>query len=787
MILHNLTIAFRNLWKYKSQTLISIIGLAVGFTCFALATLWIRYEMTFDSLHKNAKQLYVVYGPKVVEKSGYDRDVGYWMSSYLKGTFPEISDAISLKPSFANITIEGVELSVSTIQADSSFFRMFDVKVLEGNRDFLITGSNKFAITQKKALQLFGNDNPIGKTINNGDNEICAIVSDMPGKSNYAFDFIEPFSESMVSSQGFDMRSSHAIIELFPGTDVKALEKKLYEQNISPTRNHYINKILIKPITKIRYTDPDIKREVKIQHILIFSISGILVILCSLFNYLTLFVNRFRIRQKELALRVVCGASGGSLMSMLSVEFILTLLFAVALGFMLTQWLHKPFLSLSDIQMDLFAIYRESLFYIMSVILIAFLAFWLILYIFRKRNLNLSLRRSNKYLSRKISVTVQLVISIVFAFCTIVLLKQIYFLHHTNELGFSFQKRGSVQIMETVITETKVKDNSVLVNQLEQIPEITEILCAGMNSDLLFPNRMSFFMNSWDDKPADAQPIEVMIMSVSHDYFSFYNLQLVSGEILTDINSNVISVLLNESAAKAFGWDDPIGKFIEHSYKVTGVIKNIYNLEPTMEVKPILYLITTNSDKPFTVTSNNQTIIGRVVLFKYSNNMWKSCKEKIEQLIQKEYTDYYYTKITNNEEEYNKYLKSENNLIKLLTFISAICIFICVFGFVSLVSLTCEERRKEIAIRKINGATVDDIIAIFAKEYSLLLMIGAVIAFSAGYFIMQRWLENYVKQTNIPAWIYLVIILTLALIIILCVGWQVYKASVENPAETVKS
>ena len=103
-----------------------------------------------------------------------------------------------------------------------------------------------------------------------------------------------------------------------------------------------------------------------------------------------------------------------------------------------------------------------------------------------------------------------------------------------------------------------------------------------------------------------------------------------------------------------------------------------------------------------------------------------------------------------------------------------------------MVSLTCEERRKSIAIRKINGATVSDILSIFAKEYFLLLLIGAVIAFPTGYIIMQRWLEQYVKQTSIPAWIYLSIILVLALVIVLSVGWQVYKTSIENPAEVVK-
>ena len=157
-------------------------------------------------------------------------------------------------------------------------------------------------------------------------------------------------------------------------------------------------------------------------------------------------------------------------------------------------------------------------------------------------------------------------------------------------------------------------------------------------------------------------------------------------------------------------------------------------------------------------------------------------------MVEKEHSNISrYLELYNTEEEYNKFLKSENTLIKLLTFVSAICILICVFGFVSLVSLTCEERRKEIAIRKINGATAGDILAIFAKEYFLLLMIGAVIAFTTGYFIMQRWLEQYVKQTSIPVWIYLAIIFVMALVIVLCVGWQVYRASVENPAEVVKS
>jgi len=782
MITHYLKIAFRNMRKYKNQTLISVIGLAVGFTCFALSMMWIRYEMTFDSFHRNAKRIYALYSPSVFSSSGYDRNTTYRMSYYLKETFPEIANAAPLTSSsfYVPVYVEDVAFPVLPLRADTSFFRIFDVKILEGSRDFLIPGSNKLAITYEKARQLFGNEHPIGKTVNleNGEFTICAIVSGIPKRSNYAFDLIQPFSESAASNQTLGWGGVYTVIELLPGTNVKAFEQKLFEHKFSTWEGRQVNRLIIRPITKLRYTDPEIRREVKFQHIVIFAVSGVLVILCSLFNYLTLFVSRFRMRQKELALRVVCGASGSSLLAMLSVEFMLALLSAVVLGCMLTQLLHKPFLTLSEIQMSLPAIYRESLIYFVGIILISLMVFWLILFMFRRRSLNVSIRRSNKNLSRKTSVVVQLIISIGFAFCTIIILKQMYFLHHTDELGFSFKNRGSV-----VLYETPGREN-VLANQLKQIPEIIEIVDAGSTMDLLSPTvRISYTARTWDDKPVDAEHIDMMQMEVSPEYLAFYDLRIVAGETLNDADPESL-VMLNESAVKAFGWHDPVGKHINEN-TVKGVIKNIYNLAPTIEAKPIVYKKGKNT--PMGVGFDGQYFWVRNVLFKYQEGTWKSCKEKIEQMLQKNFADLYSKRIINNEETYNEFLKSENALIKLLFFVSAICVLICIFGFVSLVSLTCEERRKEISIRKINGATAGDILAIFAKEYFLLLLIGSVIAFTTGYYIMQRWLEHYVVRTSIPVWIYLGIVFVLALVIVLCVGWQVYRASVENPAEVVKS
>ncbi|MDR2682660.1 MAG: ABC transporter permease [Dysgonamonadaceae bacterium] len=232
------------------------------------------------------------------------------------------------------------------------------------------------------------------------------------------------------------------------------------------------------------------------------------------------------------------------------------------------------------------------------------------------------------------------------------------------------------------------------------------------------------------------------------------------------------NTLINEAAVKAFGWDQPVGKNFGDNH-VKGVIKNIYASSPTVPVLPTFYRHSLEN-------GNN------CLLFKYSEREWKECKEKIDQWMKKEHPDMLYYAVANAEDTYNVFLKSEDALLKLLSFVSAVCVVICVFGFVSMITLTCEEQRKEIAIRKINGATMKNILTMYFKTYFLLLITGAVIAFPVGYFIMKRWMEQYVRQTPIGAGIYFSILLALTAVIVLCVGWRVYKASVENPAEVIQ-
>ena len=146
-----------------------------------------------------------------------------------------------------------------------------------------------------------------------------------------------------------------------------------------------------------------------------------------------------------------------------------------------------------------------------------------------------------------------------------------------------------------------------------------------------------------------------------------------------------------------------------------------------------------------------------------------------------------YLRLFNEEEEYDKYLRSENTLMKLLSFVSLVCILISLFGIFSLVTLSCEQRRKEIAIRRVNGAQVYHILQLFFREYLFLLVLAVIIAFPVGYFLMKQWIAQYVRQTSIEVWIYVAVFGVTGLFILLCIGCRVWKAARQNPAEVIKS
>jgi ABC-type transport system, involved in lipoprotein release, permease component len=769
MLLHYIKIAFRNLWKYKTQSIISIVGLAVGLTCFALATLWMHYEMTYDSFHKNAKDIYSIVLPSSLGATGLTKQVPYPFAAYLKNTFPEVKEAVNYF--VIPVTIDSDSHKGKFLFTDSVFLKIFDIHLLDGHFPVFSSDKqdkNEIVITEEKARMLFGNENPVGKTIKlYSDYVITGVVSGYSHHSNIPFDFIGLINRN----EQWNHTNSEGLLMLHPEADAEAFKQKLKDHQISEGGKEFsvfwTNTTLI-PLTELHYNDPLHEQTIKFDHIRLFVLIGVLVILCALFNYITLFITRFQIGQKEFALRLLCGGSRNSLISLLLVEYSISLIIASLLGLFLVKILLIPFQELSEIHTEIFGIYLELFLYFLLLLFLSLIVLGIVIYLFGNRSLLISIQKRNRQIFRKASVIIQLIITIGMIFCTLVMIKQVYHLYNSENIGFEFKNRASIYLYgEEFVT---------LKDRLEQIPEIKEVM-VGYLPILPLRGAAGSGFTDWEDKPIDKKSINLEQFTLSDKYIRFYNIRILGGEVILEDDPSE-NVMINESAVNEFGWNQPVGKTFGYSrspYRVKGVVKNIYNRSSFIEVKSFYY------DSP------NKSVFqyANSFIFKFQENSWDVVQKKIK-LILEEYKTPSQVQISSTEEEYDKLFKSESTLILILNFVSGVCILISMFGFFSLVSLNLEERRKEMTVRKINGATAGNIIVMYFKEYFLLPLISSMIAFPVSYFIMKHWLEQYIQQTEINAWIYFVILFAVAVIICLCVGWRIWRSSKENPVESLK-
>ena len=224
MIQHFFKIAFRNILKYRTQSIISIIGLAVGFTCFALANLWIHYDTTYDAYHEGADRMYILCKENIFGTSGYSTYMPYPASTVLKNDFPEVEAACAYTrwTKATDIKVDGQPaVEVHEMQADSCFMNMFGISILSGNMDFMYS-DDKIALTEDVAMRLFGTTDVLGKEVKNYNDDpktVCALLSDLH-HSNLSFGswgqgkYFRSWQDEW-GNGGFEI-----IIKLHEGTDV---------------------------------------------------------------------------------------------------------------------------------------------------------------------------------------------------------------------------------------------------------------------------------------------------------------------------------------------------------------------------------------------------------------------------------------------------------------------------------------------------------------------------------------------------------------------------------------
>lgn len=786
MIKHCLKIAIRNLVKYKVQSAVSILGLAVGFVCFSLSLYWIHYEMTYDHFRQDADRIYMVRTNDEYTEGKISTRVPYSLAAYLAQHFPDIAVAAPFHLISERISVNDKYQDAVFSSADSAWMNLMDIRIIKGNRNFMLPKDNaEIAITEEAAKKWFRTEDPIGKEVKmlRRTKKICAIVQAENRHTNFPFDFI---GNPELGKTWWYITWS-ILIKVKPDTDIEELESKINAnlpaelKQVTLTRKTGIERIILTPLSKLHdakdFRD-DKEAGITFQYIIYFSIAGILIITCALINYLTLFINRMRVRQREMALRMIHGANIRSLVSLLTVEFLLLLACAVTTGFLLIEICFPSFIELTGIDTAKSSLYGEAFLFIGLISLIILTAIIGLLYILYHRSLHLSLRyntgRSTGTQLRRGSIVLQLFVCLSFIGCTVLVNQQLDYLRH-RDLGLKIKNRGSFSVMGDM-------DYTPLIRKIKELPMITEVMQPDYYPIVSQLTAIGQFDN-WEglDIPIDT-PVPVKLFLGKEDFFRFYDITLLAGEWLDDL-STYEDIIINESLARRMGWSpqEAIGKHIIQSYityTIVGVVKDCHYGAPTLPIPHTGFLV-----------GEQMGLMQRSagILFKYKEGTWNECRKALEHLYQTECSPENILRLNSEEEVYNNYLRSEEMLTRLLSFASLVCILTAMFGIYSLVTLTCEQRRKEIAIRKVNGATVWSILFLFFREYLIMLCIAALFAFPITYVIIKQWILNYVRQVSISPLPFILILIGLALTVIAGISWRVWKAANENPAEVIKN
>ena len=786
MIKHCLKIAIRNLVKYKVQSAVSILGLAVGFVCFSLSLYWIHYEMTYDHFRQNADRIYMVRTNDEYTEGKISTRVPYSLAAYLAQHFPDIAVAAPFHLISERISVNDKYQDAVFSSADSAWMNLMDIRIIKGNRNFMLPKDNaEIAITEEAAKKWFRTEDPIGKEVKmlRRTKKICAIVQAENRHTNFPFDFI---GNPELGKTWWYITWS-ILVKVKPDTDIEELESKINAnlpaelKQVTLTRKTGIERIILTPLSKLHYAKDfrdDKEAGITFQYIIYFSIAGILIITCALINYLTLFINRMRVRQREMALRMIHGANIRSLVSLLTVEFLLLLACAVTTGFLLIEICFPSFIELTGIDTAKSSLYGEAFLFIGLISLIILTAIIGLLYILYHRSLHLSLRyntgRSTGTQLRRGSIVLQLFVCLSFIGCTVLINQQLDYLRH-RDLGLKIKNRGSFSVMGDM-------DYTPLIRKIKELPMITEVMQPDYYPIVSQLTAIGQFDN-WEglDIPIDT-PVPVKLFLGKEDFFRFYDITLLAGEWLDDL-STYEDIIINESLARRMGWSpqEAIGKHIIQSYityTIVGVVKDCHYGAPTLPIPHTGFLV-----------GEQMGLMQRSagILFKYKEGTWNECRKALEHLYQTECSPENILRLNSEEEVYNNYLRSEEMLTRLLSFASLVCILTAMFGIYSLVTLTCEQRRKEIAIRKVNGATVWSILFLFFREYLIMLCIAALFAFPITYVIIKQWILNYVRQVSISPLPFILILIGLALTVIAGISWRVWKAANENPAEVIKN
>ena len=788
MFSHYLKVAVRNIAKYKTQNTIVVLSIALGMVFCSLTFVWIQYERKYDSFYSNVDDIYLI----LRQDSRYEGETGSSYTSYPEGTY--LSDKYPQIEFFARCQQEGsysvsrdgnVIAELTGMSVDENFRDFFGVKVLEGD-NVLNLARNEAALTKIQAERLFKGGDAIGQTLqtDKGDFIVKSVIEDPRKPTSLPYDFLTGYDLERYNRSG--IRMSRLFLRI-NSDNLQQLADDIACDTLIETYGELkgitISNYRVMPLSKVReegvLQDSIVKLNVRLHYVYILMLLGIVLIVCSLTNYFTLFVTKMRMRVREISLRYANGAGMAQIVMLFCTEIVLMLVISLLAGAVICIFTLPYFKELSVMDKPVPSLVFS---YLLSATVIGVISVLIALVFIaltgRKQLARYFGNSTNKPVATigyKISIGFQLAVSICSIFCSVVISRQINHLLQSSDMGY--RKHNIGYCYQYGLSESEV---AAARERLKALPELDKVLYGFQPTNSY--RRYSYVYTDTANLSRESL-ISIVAIQADRSYLDLIEVKPVAGELFSE-NESGNNVLINETLADRFGGADQIvGRkisLLRGPVTVKGVISDVCYFDPKSASGPFIY----EFQKEGNESGVNQP---NTFLFSFKEGVkWNELEEKIQNIMTEIKPDATYH-FTNMEADYMEYIKSEYTLGKLLRIITFVCIVIAISGLYSIVALLCQKRRKEIAVHKIHGARMNDILRMFIIEYLPIVILSAIAAFAVGAAVMHRWLSNYVRQTHVTVWVYISVFICMLLVIGLTVFGNIRRAMMENPADVIKS
>mgnify|MGYP003636175890 CR=1 FL=1 len=797
-------IAFRNLWKNRTFTMLNIIGLTAAFGIAILLVMFSIFQLSFDRFHEQGDQIFQVYTENST-MDGIEADISMSepFAAALRDEVKGVQKITRYNGSNILLSFSEKQLVMNSAYVDPDFFEMFSFPIIKGDKENPITSETSIAITERTAKRIFGDQNPIGEivTILRDEEEIpftvTAIIKDFPNTSSIGFDVVLNFKSQGQHAYArtvgrWDTENHEVYMQLSKGVTIANFEQSTIDftklhykgeidnakrDGIQPNANGIYKQFKLLPLADLRFANFN-QGSVTVNRTMPHLVLGIamLILFIACVNFINMSIAKSAQRLREIGMRKTLGAKKRQLFFQFWGESVLVFLVSIILGILMATLLLKPFQTLFSTQAS-FAILLHPfllLTLILGIVFITLIAGGYPAIIMSRlgtlQSLKGKLESNGKNHLRNSLMVVQFGIAILLISGTLVLWNQVEFMR-TKDLGFNKDQVIAFPLNGKRNDQQALK---LLRDVLENKPNIVSITASNNILGLGKDGTRSTSVLGFEHK---GRGVETHMLVVDADYVKTLDLNIIEGRAFRkNLASDSLSVVINESMAKQLNEEDILNSKIsldEVSYDIVGVIKDFNFQELDQHIAPMTLFALPNW--------NLRNIYVKVT----SQNLEQAYDDvKAAWAIIEPNAEFQGSFLNEN---IDRTLSKERTIITMIASGSILAIILSCIGLFAMSLLIVAQRRKEIGIRKIVGASVSLITILLTKEFFKLVVIAFLIATPIAWLSMNTWLQNYAYRIELNIWFFLAAGSTALVIAMLTIAAKTIKAATSNPVDSLRT